>query len=171
MGINGNGAQFLAYARSIGADFGRTMMIGRQNLYITPAEMSQALGGYGHRVDAPALAEICAGADGFSENLFRRLGAQDVHSLDYSPYQGATHVHDMNEPIPAELREQYTAVLDGGSLEHVFNFPVAIRNCMEMVACGGRLSGDNASEQFLRSRLLPVQPGALFHRILLGERL
>lgn len=28
-------------------------------------------------------------------------------------------------------------VLDSGSLEHVFNFPTAIRNCMEMVSVGG----------------------------------
>jgi hypothetical protein len=32
---------------------------------------------------------------------------------------------------------KYDMVLDGGSLEHIFNFPIALRNCMRMVKTGG----------------------------------
>src|SRR5262249_52102244 len=42
-------------------------------------------------------------------------------------------------PVPASLHEQFDLVYDSGSLEHIFNFPVAIRNCMEMTRVGGHL--------------------------------
>jgi len=43
----------------------------------------------------------------------------------------------MNDPIPPELKGRYSLVVDGGTLEHVFNVPQAFRNCMEMLQVGG----------------------------------
>jgi 2-polyprenyl-3-methyl-5-hydroxy-6-metoxy-1,4-benzoquinol methylase len=62
-----------------------------------------------------------------------------VSSIDASDYENATYVHDLNVPIPDHLKGQFDLVDDGGTLEHVFNFPVALRNCMEMVKVGGHL--------------------------------
>jgi hypothetical protein len=59
--------------------------------------------------------------------------------MDVSNFEGATFIHDLNQPIGAELRERFDAVYDGGTLEHVFNFPIALKNCMEMVKVGGSL--------------------------------
>lgn len=47
----------------------------------------------------------------------------------------------MNLPVPEVHKDSYTAVLDGGSLEHIFNFPVAIKNCMEMLKVDGQYLG------------------------------
>ena len=41
--------------------------------------------------------------------------------------------------MPPALRERFSVVIDGGLLEHVFDFPTAIRNCMRMVRQGGHL--------------------------------
>ena len=38
-----------------------------------------------------------------------------------------------------ERAGQFDVVYDGGTLEHVFNFPVALRNAMELLRPGGRL--------------------------------
>jgi len=54
----------------------------------------------------------------------------------------------MNEVLPFEFKEQYTAVVDGGSLEHVFNFPVALKNCMEMVQLGGHFLSITPANNF-----------------------
>jgi len=62
-----------------------------------------------------------------------------VETLDYSDYEGATVVHDMNTPIPERLRERFDAVIEAGSLEHVFQFPVAIQNLMRMTKTGGNV--------------------------------
>ena len=45
----------------------------------------------------------------------------------------------MNNPIDTVHHEKYDVVIDGGSLEHIFNFPVAISNCMMSLKKGGSL--------------------------------
>lgn len=83
------------------------------------------------------MQHILNDANQFADLLFQRLGAQVVDSMDHSSFEGATIIHDMNQPIPEELKQRYSLVFDGGTLEHVFNFPQAIQNCMEMVEIGG----------------------------------
>jgi hypothetical protein len=69
------------------------------------------------------------------------LGARQIESLDFSNYEQATIVQDMNEAIPDSLKGKFSCVLDGGTPEHVFNFPQAIKNAMEIVAIGGHFLG------------------------------
>jgi hypothetical protein len=45
----------------------------------------------------------------------------------------------MNQPIGEQHKNKYSCVYDGGCLEHVFNYPQAIKNCMEALAVGGHL--------------------------------
>ena len=71
--------------------------------------------------------------------MFRLLGAVQTESFDASDYEGASCAVDFNPPIPPAYAESFTAVVDSGTLEHVFNFPEAIRNCMQMVQLGGHL--------------------------------
>jgi SAM-dependent methyltransferase len=71
------------------------------------------------------------------------LGFGAVETLDISAFEGAGITHDMNEPIPAELFGEFDFILDGGTLEHVFNVPVAMENLFQMLRPGGRLIGVN----------------------------
>lgn len=41
--------------------------------------------------------------------------------------------------MPASLHAKYDAVIDSGTPEHVFNFPVALASAMSMVRKGGYL--------------------------------
>jgi hypothetical protein len=75
----------------------------------------------------------------YAEELFKYFGAVTADSIDYSDYEGANIIHDMNTPVPDRLKNRYDCVWDGGTLEHVFNYPVAIKNCMDMVKTGGHL--------------------------------
>jgi hypothetical protein len=59
--------------------------------------------------------------------------------MDASDYEGATIIHDLNKPIPQNLVGQYDLVWDGGTLEHVFNFPVALQNAMNLLKVGGHI--------------------------------
>jgi SAM-dependent methyltransferase len=59
--------------------------------------------------------------------------------MDYSQYEGADIIHDLNKPVTTDLANRFDVVIDGGSLEHVFNFPTAIASLMTMVRIGGRL--------------------------------
>jgi hypothetical protein len=59
--------------------------------------------------------------------------------LDASDFEGADRVHDLNQPLPADLHEQFDAVIEAGTLEHVFNFPVAIASLMTALKIGGTI--------------------------------
>lgn len=131
MGITRNCARFLTFAKSRNVSFERTVMLGRQVLYVTPQE-TKALFDYFKLTPIPVNAY-----SQFAESLFHSLGASVIDSIDYSDFEGASIITDMNEAIPANLKEQYSVVFDGGTLEHVFNFPQAIKNCMDMLKIGG----------------------------------
>jgi hypothetical protein len=113
MGINPDSARFLRAGRAHGVNFERTLTLGRQYIY-----------GFGH----PRLAD---------DFLHTELGVNSLDALDASDYQGATVIHDLNGPLPEHLRGRYTAVYDGGTLEHVFNAPNALRSVMDLVEMGG----------------------------------
>lgn len=74
-----------------------------------------------------------------ADDFFRGLGATSVDVMDVSEYEGANILHDLNQPVSTQLTDAYDCVFDGGATEHVFNFPMALKNCMEMVKVGGHL--------------------------------
>lgn len=128
MGITSNCATFLKSVSKIGVDFSTTVMLGRQQLYIEPETLSKLF--------TPAESKKMASSK-YAEPFFEALGAKRVDSLDYSAYEQAQLIYDLNTPIPANLKNSYTVVFDGGTLEHVFNFPIAIKNCMDLLQVGG----------------------------------
>jgi hypothetical protein len=73
----------------------------------------------------------------YCEPLLNQLGAKLIESFDYSDYENATILHDMNTPIPEQYKNKYSLLIDGGTTEHIFNIPVAYKNIMDMVKIGG----------------------------------
>ena len=135
MGLDINAVRFLLAARQQGVRFDDVLTLGRQDLNVFPAKMVQVLEAHG----VPPDAFLGEGGDTlFAEAVFRTLGARQVSALDASDFEGAAFIHDLNHPIGPELRERFDVVYDGGTLEHVFNFPLALKNCLEMVRVGGR---------------------------------
>jgi len=120
MGITFDTFQFLRYCKNSGVNFESTCQIGRQSCMFSSKKHGIKNGD-------------------FAEPLFCFLGAENVVSVDYSDYENASMIHDMNLPVAEDMKEKYSAVIDGGTLEHVFNYPVAIKNCMQMVKIGGHL--------------------------------
>jgi SAM-dependent methyltransferase len=128
-------------ARLRGVSFERLLTIGRQSLYLHPADVASLQRGYAgarRNAECPFLRQYQFGdtADGFFRDM---LEAAAVAVLDASDYEGANTVHDMNLPVPTPLRGAFDAVIDGGSLEHIFNVPVALANLAAMVRPGGTL--------------------------------
>jgi hypothetical protein len=137
MGLDINGTRFLLYARARGVSFDRTAMLGRQELLVGEADLEKNIRQFGLTVPDEVLGAIFSGPPHHAEGFLEWLGADEIISFDASAYEGASVVHDLNEPVPDEYKGRFSAVLDGGTLEHIFNFPAAIKNCMEMVAEGG----------------------------------
>jgi len=140
MGIDLHNLGLLAHARDLGASFARTIGIGRQAVFVDRRELEQ------HRRlrHLPPLREPAraAGTPRYFEPLLQQwLAAEQADSVDASAYENATLLHDMNLPLPATgvARSSYDAVLDFGCLEHVFDFPTAWRNCVDLCKVGGHI--------------------------------
>jgi hypothetical protein len=72
--------------------------------------------------------------------FFKALGFAQVHSFDYSDYEGATYVYDLNsEKPPDSFVERYDVVFDSGTMEHIFHIPNVLRNIFRMTKVGGRV--------------------------------
>ena len=84
--------------------------------------------------------------------------------MDNSTYQGATVIHDLNKPIGSDMKDKYSAIIDGGLLEHVFNIPVAIKNCMQMLRVGGHFISFTTANNFCGHGFYQFSP-ELFFRI------
>ncbi len=165
MGLDVQGIKFLLAARRGGVRFDRTAMIGRQELFIDPVALHRLL----HRSALPATAaeteRLLTEANGYAEPLLRRLGAQQISSIDASYYEQASLVHDLNNPIPDTLKSAFSAVIDAGTLEHVFNFPVALKNCMEMVEEGGHLLLMTPANNFMGHGFYQFSPELFFRAL------
>ena len=140
MGVDLHNLGLLAHAQDLGARFTRTIGIGRQAVFIDAPDLER------HRRlrGLPTLAEPVPATSQmryFEPLLTQWFAAERVDSVDAAPYEAATIVPDMNLPGPAsaEGRGSYDAVLDLGCLEHVFDFPIAWRNCIDLCRVGGHV--------------------------------
>jgi SAM-dependent methyltransferase len=163
MGLDIHALKLLLSAKRRGVRFDRVLTFGRIELAVLPARAAELLHAEG-LPDAELLALGREPAPWFAEPIFRALGATEIVSLDASAYQSASIVHDMNQPIPERYREQFDVVFDGGSIEHVFNFPVAIRNCMEIIRQGGSLFIHTAANNCMGHGFYQFSP-ELFYRV------
>lgn len=165
MGLDALGTRFLLFAKRRGVDFAQAAMLGRQSLNVDAAALSRAFRDFGASLAPVAAVEMLARRAGYAEPLLEALGAQTVDSFDAAPYEDATYLHDFNRPIGPPHLGRYSAVLDGGTLEHVFQFPVALANAMRMVRPGGHFLGILTANNFLGHGFYQLSP-ELFHTAL-----
>ncbi|MEW6161156.1 MAG: hypothetical protein AB1813_27315 [Verrucomicrobiota bacterium] len=164
MGVDIESARFLMSASRQGVSYEYCLTLGRQNFQLGVSETRILLKEFG--LAAEKANEILVGSyPRYAEGFFRFLGALQVDSMDASKYESATVLHDLNLPIPEALKNRFTAVVDAGTLEHVFNFPVAIRNCMEMTKVGGHFLALTPSNNYCGHGFYQFSP-ELFYRVL-----
>jgi hypothetical protein len=168
MGIDRHFADFLLGARAGGADFRQTATLGRLNLFVDHRSLDAVFREHGEAVTDHEVRAMRSASNGYAEGFLRRLGAQETISIDASRYEGAALVHDMNLPVGDELKQRFSAVIDGGTLEHVFNFPTAIRNCMEMLKVGGHFFSHTMANNFMGHGFYQFSP-ELFYRVFSPE--
>ncbi len=165
MGLDPNSLRFLLCANRMGVDLSRTLMVGRQRLNLGASELHDAMHELGFPLTREKAGELHTSSMRFADDLLRHLGADVVHSLDHSRYQDATLVHDLNEPVPEAWQRSYSTVIDCGTLEHVYNVPVALRSCAELVAPGGHYVVVSPTNNFLGHGFYQFSP-ELFFRVL-----
>lgn len=158
MGLDNASIKFACAAKSLGVDFSNSLMVGRQSLLPDASVLKEVFAIHGINLEAEAFLR----ANKYGETFFSLLGAREVNSMDYSSYEGATILHDMNCPIPAGLNQRFSVVYDGGTIEHVFNIPQALKNCMEMVQIGGHFLQANIANNYMGHGFWQFSPELLF---------
>ena len=88
-------------------------------------------------------------SDGCADTLLRLIGSRTVQALDISCFEGATIIHDLNEPVPDSMLARFDCIFDGGTIEHVYDFPQAIENVKRMLRIGGLFLSVNAANNQL----------------------
>lgn len=94
--------------------------------------------------------------------VFWMMCGQVPETLDVSDYEDADHIHDLNTPIPDELRGRFSVIIDGGTLEHVFDIPQALRNLKAMLRPGGRIIHLNPTNNWAEHGFYQLSP-TLYH--------
>ncbi|SVB93811.1 uncharacterized protein METZ01_LOCUS246665 [marine metagenome] len=161
MGISTLQAKILFYSTTLGVSFDQTLTLGRQNLYTSKNDIRRYVTKF---MNDDLVAGDELDDNEYSEPLFKNLRASLIDSMDNSTYQGATVIHDLNKPIGSDMKDKYSAIIDGGLLEHVFNIPVAIKNCMQMLRVGGHFISFTTANNFCGHGFYQFSP-ELFFRI------
>lgn len=160
MGFDINGAKLLIKAKKSGIDFDKVVTIGRQGLHLSHKELLSLIRKAGLQINVNWSS---LEGDKYADQTFLKiLGAKTTDSIDASDYEGATVIHDMNLPVSTDLKGKYSLVIDGGSLEHVFNFPVAIKNCMELIKPNGYYIGITPANNFFGHGFYQFSPELYF---------
>jgi SAM-dependent methyltransferase len=164
MGLDTELVRLLLEAERSGVVFRRCLTLGRQHYFVGNSETRKLLISFGKNPSRyPQL--FSNRRPRYSESFWPVLGVEVLETLDASNFEGATLIHDLNEPVPNPLRDQFDAVVDAGTLEHVFHFPAAISNCMDLVRVGGHLILFTPANNFFGHGFYQFSP-ELFFRVL-----
>ena len=165
MGLDFNTAKFLLWGKNLGVSFERTLTLGHQGFYVPPAKFRRKVKQFGMAATPEQIArcfEHPPMTSPFADNFLRFLGAREVVSVDRSDFEAATLLHDLNEPFPEKWHGQMDFVFDGGTLEHIFNYPVALANCLELLRVRRPFCHLHARVGPDGARFLSIQPGTFF---------
>jgi hypothetical protein len=112
-------------------------------------EFSVALRPVG-RVTLHCLPELAAKGYLSDDSLFELLGFEEFDSLDFSDYEHANIIFDLNSgSLPEQLKEKYDFIIDGGTMEHVFHVPNLLANIHSMLRVGGRVMHINPASNYI----------------------
>ena len=154
MGLSGYAVDAIGREHAYRPIKGDVLFVGRQATYFTPSELTEKLRSHGNVVD-PSAIEIDRTTvnriPGYGQivtdrSIFRALGIDSVKALDTSPYEGAEIVHNLNEPIPDSLRENADFIVDGSTLDNVFDPAMAVAQSSRDVEAGRQSVDDQCME-------------------------
>jgi SAM-dependent methyltransferase len=150
MGIDAHGLHCLEYASQFGA-FGRTVTLGRQNVYLKASLLQKRFG-----------ADIDWKNEPYCERLLESgYGAAKVDSIDRSNYENASLILDMNSPLAPDI-PQFDTVIDFGTSEHVFNISQALSNIIALCREGGQILHVSPANNFCGHGFWQFSPELFF---------
>lgn len=130
MGIDYTGCEAIFQSFKYVTNKTNVLTLGRQGIHIHPFTFNSFLDKY----NVPEFKNKYEW--GYCESFFMDMGFESIESMDYSSYEGATILHNMNEPITYN-HNKYDYILDAGTTEHIFNMPQVCENIINLLNIGG----------------------------------
>lgn len=151
MGIEQNVVKIIAREHAWKPITGDVLLLGRQTMFLTPEDAMFLIRECGITVAEPESfaadnqTRQASPSNIRDDEFFRLLGVPKIKALDVSDYEGADIVHDLTTPIPKELEESADFILDGSTLDNVFDPASTLRNMARLLRPGGRLVAINVA--------------------------
>jgi hypothetical protein len=137
---------------------GTALTLGNLKVVPTFKSVTSILAAYGLRPPAPHLSDAAMGGAA----LLKALGAEEVSALDVDAYEGADLLWNLNDPVSPCLNERFDFILDGGTLEHVFDLPQALDSIGRMTKIGGAIVLMTPASNSVDHGFYSVSPTLLF---------
>lgn len=150
MGLDQTAVEGLVREHTYKPITGDVVLVGRLTIDLTPTELlalfrehglhPECAGSGDVRLDVTTRHPDKAGRPLIANSeIFRLFGARSIRALDQSPYEGAELIHDLNEPVPAQLEGCADFIVDGGVTDNVWDPALTLLNYARMLRPGGRL--------------------------------
>lgn len=173
MGLAKPALQFLAREHKRKPLHGSLLTLGRQGLLATLPEAQQLL--LAEQITPAALPAGMSTQTNipdwqgtpYAKNIsdvvfFNLLGVRDVQALDYSSYEHAEIIHDLNQPVPPQLRGRFDVIVDAGTIEHVFDVRQSLANLALMLRPGGRVIHISPANNYTNHGFYQFSPTLFF---------
>lgn len=92
------------------------------------------------------------------ETFFRLLGLTDIKAMDYSDYESAQIIADLNLPVDPALHNRFGTIIDSGTTEHIFDVRTCMMNVAQMLRPGGQVVHIAPGNQYLNHGFIQVSP-------------
>ena len=144
MGIGYVGARYMCLTkRDYDVNYEKTLTLARQDYNMNDTDLYKLYKEFGS-----SIIKRRTPSDKYVEKLLKAFGAANVDSIDASDFEGANIIHDLNKPVDVSMHNKYDCIIDIGTSEHVFNYPVLIKSVMDMLKIGGTFISIVPANQF-----------------------
>jgi len=72
-----------------------------------------------------------------ARTFFEMFGITEYYDIDKFEIDKPQILHDLNTPVPAELREKFNLIIDSGTIEHIFDVRQVMENMISMCRTAG----------------------------------
>jgi hypothetical protein len=98
----------------------------------------------------------------FADNfLFKKFNLKKLVSFDINKLEGASEIKDFDNPI--NYKKKFDIFFDGGSLQHIFNIPQALKNIIKMTKLNGTIIHTITFDGFQGFGLYQLSPEIFFN--------